>query len=292
RGCNRLPVDAILHISRVEHAVNIRARASGREQIAIRIEIELPLENLRIRTMTDRNKETIDIAHRRLARREILQANAADDVLFHVENLFNYGVHKKFDFRIRLRTLQHDLRSTKGIVAMHKRDVAAKAREKIRFFHGRIAAADHHDLLVAIEKSVTSRARAYAMANQLLFRRQIEPARFCTARDNQRAGHQPVVIHTKSKRTLREIGFGDFAIDVSGAETLRLLLHVLDQIRAVDAFRKAGKVFHFRGERKLAANLQAFNDNGFQTGSRGVDSGGVSGATGTDDDDVMHGLLR
>ena len=75
---------------------------------------------------------------------------------------------------------------------------------------------------------------------------------------------------------------------IDGAETLGLLLHVLDQIGAVDAFGKAGKIFDFGGERKLAAGLVAFDDQRFQARARGVDGGGISGAAGTDDHNVMH----
>ena len=60
----------------------------------------------------------------------------------------------------------------------------------------------------------------------------------------------------------------DFAIAIDGAEALGLLLHVLDEIGAVDAFGKAGEVLDFGGERKLAADFVAFHDEGFETRSR------------------------
>ena len=40
-----------------------------------------------------------------------------------------------------------------------------------------------------------------------------------------------------------------------GAETLGLLLHVFDQVGAVDAFGKAGKVLDQRGQGQLPAGL-------------------------------------
>ena len=82
------------------------------------------------------------------------------------------------------------------------------------------------------------------------------------------------------------------AIPVDGAEAFGLLLHVLDQVRAVDAFGKAGEVLDFGGKRKLSAYLQALDHQRFQASAGGIDSGGVSGATGTNNDDFMHvGLI-
>ena len=43
------------------------------------------------------------------------------------------------------------------------------------------------------------------------------------------------------------------------SKALRLLAHVGDQFRPVNAFGKAGKILHQRGERKLASRLVAFN---------------------------------
>ena len=78
------------------------------------------------------------------------------------------------------------------------------------------------------------------------------------------------------------------------AKALRLLAHVLDQLRPHDSFRKAGEILHQCSHRKLPARLVAFDDQRFQVGARSVESGGVSGAPGADDDNIAsfaHGLL-
>jgi hypothetical protein len=54
-----------------------------------------------------------------------------------------------------------------------------------------------------------------------------------------------------------------------GAKSLRLLLHVVDQFRALNAFRPAGKVLHQRGDGELAARLVAFQHQRVQA-SRAV----------------------
>ncbi len=102
------------------------------------------------------------------------------------------------------------------------------------------------------------------------------------------------IAQMQQERALAEVGAGEMRRAVFGAETLRLLAHVLDQLRSHDSFGEAGKVFHQRGERKLAAGLVALDHERFQIGARRVKRGGVSGAAGTDDDDVAgfaHGLL-
>ncbi len=71
-----------------------------------------------------------------------------------------------------------------------------------------------------------------------------------------------------------------------GAEAGGLLLHVLDELGALDALGPAGEVFDQRGDGELAAGLVALEDEGLEVGAGGVDGGGESGATGTEDDCV------
>ena len=78
---------------------------------------------------------------------------------------------------------------------------------------------------------------------------------------------------------------------ILGAEILRLLLHVLHQVGTVDAFGKAREILHQGGERELAAGFVAADHQRLQIGAGGVDGGRVSGAAGTDDDDVSHGQI-
>ena len=57
-----------------------------------------------------------------------------------------------------------------------------------------------------------------------------------------------------------------------------LLLHVFDQLRALNPFWKAGKVLDQRGQGKLAPGLMAFEDEWAEIGAGGVESSGVAGA--------------
>ena len=131
-------------------------------------------------------------------------------------------------------------------------------------------------------------AQLDAVADQLLLVGQIEPARRCAGGNDQRASFQPLVIHFEAEGALGKIGFDDGAVQVLGAEMLGLLLDVLDQDGAVDAFGKSREIFDQRGERELAAGLVSGDDEGLQIGAGGVDGGGVAGAAGADDDHIVH----
>ena len=74
------------------------------------------------------------------------------------------------------------------------------------------------------------------------------------------------------------------------AEARGLLLHVLDQFRALDAFRPAGKVFDQGGDGELAAGLMAFEYQRLEVGAGGINGGRQTGAAGAQDDGVANVL--
>jgi hypothetical protein len=76
-----------------------------------------------------------------------------------------------------------------------------------------------------------------------------------------------------------------------GSEADGLLLHVLDEFGALDALGPAGKVFNQRGDGELAAGLVAFEDQGLEVGAAGVDGSSESGATGTEDNNVVRKIF-
>ena len=75
---------------------------------------------------------------------------------------------------------------------------------------------------------------------------------------------------------------------IFSAEALRLFAHILHQLRTHDSFGKAGEILHQRGHRKLTSRLVALDHKGFQIGAPSVESGGVSGAAGADNDDIAE----
>ena len=68
----------------------------------------------------------------------------------------------------------------------------------------------------------------------------------------------------------------------------RLLLHVLDQLRTLNALRPARKILDQRRDRKLAARLMPFNHQRFQVGARGVNRRSQPSAAGAKNNGVAN----
>src|SRR6266478_1730937 len=110
----------------------------------------------------------------------------------------------------------------------------------------------------------------------------------CAAGNDQAIGVHLMLAHVQGKWTCAQVGAGDMAKLILGAKPLRLLAHVLNEFGPLDSLGKTRKVFDQRGDGKLAPGLVALDDQRFQVGTRSVQRGSVSGAAGTDDDDVAN----
>ena len=69
---------------------------------------------------------------------------------------------------------------------------------------------------------------------------------------------------------IRQIEIGRLRVGKARAEILGLFVHVQDQLRPVDPFRKAGKIFHHRRRRELAARLATLEYERTQIRARGI----------------------
>src|SRR5579883_2176428 len=72
------------------------------------------------------------------------------------------------------------------------------------------------------------------------------------------------------ERTLAQIGTLQVPQIIFSAKTRRLLLHVLDEIGALNAFGPPGKIFYQRSDGQLSAGLMALDDQRFQVRARGI----------------------
>ena len=68
-----------------------------------------------------------------------------------------------------------------------------------------------------------------------------------------------LVAQMQHERPLAQIGAGEVRHAILGAEALRLLAHVLDQLRPHDSVGKSGEILDQRRHRELAAGLVAFD---------------------------------
>ena len=96
----------------------------------------------------------------------------------------------------------------------------------------------------------------------------------------------------KREGALGEVDGAEMGHAQFGAEADGLLLHVLDELGALDALGPAGEVFDERGDRELAAGLVAFEDERLEVGAGSVDGSGKAGASGAEDDGVARRVFR
>jgi hypothetical protein len=97
----------------------------------------------------------------------------------------------------------------------------------------------------------------------------------------------------QQKRPLAEIDAGEVRHAIFCAEPFRLLAHVFDKLRAENALGKSGEVLDQRGQRQLSTRFVALDYERLQVSARGVKRGGVTGTSGSDDDNFSgfaHGL--
>ncbi len=138
-------------------------------------------------------------------------------------------------------------------------DARGIARQKRRFFHCRIAAANDHQAFAAKrgQRAVAGRTRRNAVAakaeGRLCLAGNAQPLCRGARRNNQRVGFDDLIIGVKREWTLLKIDLRDPLFQKLSAEALRLFAKLDHQVRALDAFRKAGIVFHVGRNHQLAA---------------------------------------
>ena len=82
------------------------------------------------------------------------------------------------------------------------------------------------------------------------------------------------------------------SVHVFGAKACRLLLHVLDQLRTLNAIRKTRKVLHQRRHAELSTGLMTFDHERLQVGAGGIDSRRQSGASGAQNHHVPYRIIH
>lgn len=126
------------------------------------------------------------------------------------------------------------------------------------------------------------------MADQFLFGGKAQPSGGCAGGDDYGAGVHPFIVDPQTERAHRKVGIGNGCVQVFRAEILRLQLHILDEIGAVDALGKAGEILHEGGKGELAAGFVSCDHERFQIGAGGINGGGISGAARTYDNYISH----
>ena len=186
-----------------------------------------------------------------------------------------------------VQTILQDLLATKAIAPMNQRDFRGDIGEIERFFHRRIAAANHDDILVAIEEAIAGSAGGNALSHELLLRRQPQISGAGTGGDDQRVAGIGAVVPLERERLLAQLDLIDVIEQHFGLETLRMLAHALHQFGALDAFLVARPVVDVGGRGQLPASLHARDQQRLEIRPRGVDGGRVTGRPGAQDNQTF-----
>ena len=159
-----------------------------------------------------------------------------------------------------------------------------------RFFAGGVAAADHHQRLVAEHRqcAVTGGAVGHPFSLQQGFALEVQVPMARAAGNDNRLAFDFFTIDRQPERPLRQIDRLDRAKSDTRAEAFRLLLHSRHQFVAVNAFGKAREIFHDAGRREQPARQDARQHERRKTGSSRVKRGCKSGTTRPDDDHFFH----
>ena len=222
-----------------------------------------------------------------------LRLHVADDDTVHrfvgdvVDFLDRIGRHEN-DFVVGARAVEHDFRRAEFVAPVQQRHAFRELGQKRRFFHRRVAPANHDDFAVAEKGAIAGRASGNAEAQQVSLRFDPEHPRRGPGGDNQRLGLVGFFRDGDLERALAQVhGRHGTGLELS-AETLRLFSRAFDQLRSQNPFGKAGEVLNLGGQSELSAGLVAVQNERLQVRTSGIDGGGQPRAAATDDDHLVH----
>src|SRR5690606_3208601 len=147
-----------------------------------------------VRHVADGDEYTLHGQHPLITALHVLHAQTVDGVLGHAEHLDGNAVPHHLDLFVRDGAVGHDLRRPEGIAAVDEVDLAREAGEEEGFLARAVAAADHGDIHLAIERAVARRAGGDALASvELLLTRDVRQPRRCAGGDDHAAGTDDTV---------------------------------------------------------------------------------------------------
>ena len=293
-GGDGLAIDVVCHIARGVEALCLGAGAFGLEDVSVFIGIDEIAEELAIGHVPDGDKDALQVQFALFACDEIFQRHGADFPSV-IGQVFGDGaVPDRLDFGIGERAVCHDLRGAEAVATMYEVDGGGELGEEACFFTGGVTAADDGYRDIPVKGTVAGGATGQTMADEALFIGQSKVPWGCAGGDDHGACFPDGAIIGDDFEVASVHFFDvlDQSVFDACAKAFCLGLHVHHQFGSLDAFGEARKVFHFRRRGELAAGLIACEDERIEVGAACIDSGGVAGAAGANDDDVFHEFMR
>src|ERR1700730_12842671 len=236
--------------------------------------------------MPDRHEESVDGRLPDHAALQVLEPHGGDLALVGIEHLVHRRVPDELDLGILERALLHDLGGTEGIAPVDDLHLPAQPRQVQRLFHGGIASAHDHDVLVLEEEAVAGGAGRDAAAHELGLVGEPDQLGGGAGGDDHGERLDRRVPGRDTEGASTEIDFGHVVADHLRAEALRLALEVLHERRPVDAVDEAGIVLDERGQGELAGPLRAREHDASQVRAGGIDRRRETCRARSDDDDL------
>jgi len=257
-----------------------------RADVAV-VHLQLTGEDVGVRLVADGDEHAFQCDVLLFAAAHVLDAHAG-----HAAGVAEHFVERTVQLQDDLAFLRffhqvvdHDAFGAEGVAAVHQRDAVGDVGQIQGFFHGGVAAADHRDVLAAVEEPVAGRAAGHTAPHEGFLGRQAEILRRGTGTDDQRVAAVAARIAGQQERFLLQFGGVDVIEDDLRVETLGMLLEALHQFRALHAVRVGRPVVHLGGGHQLPALRHAGDQHRIEVGACGIHGGGVSGGTGAEDDE-------
>ena len=192
-------------------------------------------------------------------------------------------IPQRHDLVVFHQPVDQDLFGPQFVAAVDQGYLAGKIGQEQRLFYGRVAAADHDNFHAAIKEAVTGGTGGYAKALEFFLTGQAQPfGPRAGGQNNSIGGVGGAAVAFGGEGAFGDVQIGDDVADDLGAHRGGVFLHFHHQFGALD-LGETREVFYLGGGGQLPARLDPLHQNGFQHGTAGVDSGGVSGRAGADD---------
>jgi len=248
-------------------------------------------QELRVRGVADVDEHAVGRNDRLASVDHVAGADGADHVVL-ADDLVDDGIPHPAHLRVGERPFLGRFVRPELVATMDHDDLVGELGEEHPLLDRGVAAADHHDLLAAVEEAVAGGAGRDATTVERVLARYAQASRIRSRRQN----HRPcpivglVAVHDEPV-----VGVPGQPLDLlhhdARAELLGLLDHALRQLRARDGLVETGVVLDLFGLGDLAAGQAFLEDEGVELPSTRVDARGKAGGSSTDDRYVRRDRL-
>src|SRR5512143_1958091 len=288
-GGDGLPVGVVDEVADRKDPAEARpGRGLLDDHVALLVQLDLSLDQLRARPVPDRNEGLAAIEFPLLAGLGVLEAAPGDLAVVACYEFDRDVRRQELDVLLALGPLLHDLRGAALVAAVDDLERLGELGDEDRVLHRRVTAADHGDVLALEEGAITDPAGGDTAAAELDFPRDAEALGLGAHREDHGLGLVGVLADPDGlDAPVGQLHFGGVIGDETGAEALGLGAELVHHLRPHHTLWIAGVVLDVGGVLQLPAPLKALDDQGLELCPGGVERRGIPGGTTAEDDQVL-----